>query len=222
MLTKALEACHEDEHTYKGGFCIDDIWYIPDSGTVEIRQKSVKELDQTNYILDLIALLTIIEMCFGYKNLGNVDRYPMHLEPLMKWIKSLTNTGTEHKSKVKRATVYLNPVGWSSAGRIMLFDGLMLHYHKLPKKDKTDFQIALGNVKSSSSGSRSSSNSISYTWKHRMTSTEMISFENNGPKNKRYPNHYFGRLGGVWFGVLKFNKHCSTFVLFDKKFSILD
>jgi hypothetical protein len=29
-------------------------------------------------------------------------------------------------------------------------------------------------------------------------------------------------LGGVWFGVLKFNKHCSTFVLFDKKFSILD
>jgi hypothetical protein len=29
-------------------------------------------------------------------------------------------------------------------------------------------------------------------------------------------------LGGVWFEELKFNKHCSTFVLFDKKFSILD
>jgi hypothetical protein len=27
-------------------------------------------------------------------------------------------------------------------------------------------------------------------------------------------------LRGVWFGVLKFNLHCSTFVLFDKKFSI--
>jgi hypothetical protein len=29
-------------------------------------------------------------------------------------------------------------------------------------------------------------------------------------------------LGGVWFKELKFNKHCSTFVLFDKKFPILD
>jgi hypothetical protein len=29
-------------------------------------------------------------------------------------------------------------------------------------------------------------------------------------------------LGGVWFEELKFNKHCSTFVLFDKKFLILD
>jgi hypothetical protein len=28
--------------------------------------------------------------------------------------------------------------------------------------------------------------------------------------------------GGVWFEVLKFNKHCSTFVLFDKKFPILN
>jgi hypothetical protein len=27
-------------------------------------------------------------------------------------------------------------------------------------------------------------------------------------------------LGGVWFEELKFNKHCSTFVLFDKKFPI--
>jgi hypothetical protein len=30
------------------------------------------------------------------------------------------------------------------------------------------------------------------------------------------------RFRGVWFGVLKFNKYCSIFVLFDKKFSILD
>jgi hypothetical protein len=29
-------------------------------------------------------------------------------------------------------------------------------------------------------------------------------------------------LRGVWFEELKFNKYCSTFVLFDKKFSILD
>jgi hypothetical protein len=29
-------------------------------------------------------------------------------------------------------------------------------------------------------------------------------------------------LGGVWLEELKFNKHCSTFVLFDKKFPILD
>jgi hypothetical protein len=29
-------------------------------------------------------------------------------------------------------------------------------------------------------------------------------------------------LGPVWLEVLKFNKHCSTFVLFDKKFLILD
>jgi hypothetical protein len=29
-------------------------------------------------------------------------------------------------------------------------------------------------------------------------------------------------LGLVWLDVLKFNKYCSTFVLFDKKFSILD
>jgi hypothetical protein len=29
-------------------------------------------------------------------------------------------------------------------------------------------------------------------------------------------------LGGVWFEELKFNKYCSTFVLFDKKFIILD
>jgi hypothetical protein len=28
--------------------------------------------------------------------------------------------------------------------------------------------------------------------------------------------------GGVWLEELKFNKHGSTFVLFDKKFSILD
>jgi hypothetical protein len=28
--------------------------------------------------------------------------------------------------------------------------------------------------------------------------------------------------GGVWLEELKFNKHCSTFVLFDKKFPILD
>jgi hypothetical protein len=28
--------------------------------------------------------------------------------------------------------------------------------------------------------------------------------------------------GGVWFEELKFNKHCSAFVLFDKKFPILD
>jgi hypothetical protein len=28
--------------------------------------------------------------------------------------------------------------------------------------------------------------------------------------------------GPVWVGVLKFNKPCSTFVLFDKKFSILN
>jgi hypothetical protein len=32
----------------------------------------------------------------------------------------------------------------------------------------------------------------------------------------------FNYLGPVWFGVLKFNKDCSTFVLFDKKFLILD
>jgi hypothetical protein len=31
-----------------------------------------------------------------------------------------------------------------------------------------------------------------------------------------------GGLGGVWFEELKFNQHCSTFVLFDKKFSIWD
>jgi hypothetical protein len=30
------------------------------------------------------------------------------------------------------------------------------------------------------------------------------------------------RLGSVWVEVLKFNKHYSTFVLFDKKFLILD
>jgi hypothetical protein len=33
----------------------------------------------------------------------------------------------------------------------------------------------------------------------------------------------FGRekiLRGVWFEELKFNKYCSTFVLFDKKFPI--
>jgi hypothetical protein len=29
-------------------------------------------------------------------------------------------------------------------------------------------------------------------------------------------------LEGVWFEELKFNKYCSTFVLFDKKFPILD
>jgi hypothetical protein len=29
-------------------------------------------------------------------------------------------------------------------------------------------------------------------------------------------------LGGVWLKELKFNKYCSTFVLFDKKFLILD
>jgi hypothetical protein len=29
-------------------------------------------------------------------------------------------------------------------------------------------------------------------------------------------------LGPVWLHMLKFNKHCSTFVLFDKKFPILD
>jgi hypothetical protein len=29
-------------------------------------------------------------------------------------------------------------------------------------------------------------------------------------------------LRGVWFGSLKFNKHRSIFVLFDKKFPILD
>jgi hypothetical protein len=29
-------------------------------------------------------------------------------------------------------------------------------------------------------------------------------------------------LGGVWFEELKFNEYCNTFVLFDKKFSILD
>jgi hypothetical protein len=29
-------------------------------------------------------------------------------------------------------------------------------------------------------------------------------------------------LGGVWFKELKFNKYCSAFVLFDKKFPILD
>jgi hypothetical protein len=28
--------------------------------------------------------------------------------------------------------------------------------------------------------------------------------------------------GGVWFEELKFNKHCSTFVLFNKNFSILN
>jgi hypothetical protein len=32
----------------------------------------------------------------------------------------------------------------------------------------------------------------------------------------------FFLLGHVWLGVLKFNKYCSTFILFDKKFSILD
>jgi hypothetical protein len=31
-----------------------------------------------------------------------------------------------------------------------------------------------------------------------------------------------GSTQGVWFEELKFNKHCSTFVLFDKKFPILD
>jgi hypothetical protein len=29
-------------------------------------------------------------------------------------------------------------------------------------------------------------------------------------------------LRGVWLEELKFNKHCSIFVLFDKKFPILD
>jgi hypothetical protein len=31
-----------------------------------------------------------------------------------------------------------------------------------------------------------------------------------------------GDIKGCLVGVLKFNKHCSTFVLFDKKISILD
>jgi hypothetical protein len=38
---------------------------------------------------------------------------------------------------------------------------------------------------------------------------------NAGPVQKE-------ELGGVWFEELKFNKYCSTFVLFDKKFPILD
>jgi hypothetical protein len=32
----------------------------------------------------------------------------------------------------------------------------------------------------------------------------------------------FWILGGVWLEELKFNKHYSTFVLFNKKFVILD
>jgi hypothetical protein len=32
----------------------------------------------------------------------------------------------------------------------------------------------------------------------------------------------FKKLRGVWFEKLKFNKYCSTFVLFDKKILILD
>jgi hypothetical protein len=34
--------------------------------------------------------------------------------------------------------------------------------------------------------------------------------------------HFGVNLGGVWVEVLKFNKHCSIFVLFDKKFPIWD
>jgi hypothetical protein len=37
------------------------------------------------------------------------------------------------------------------------------------------------------------------------------------------PHHEGDRIDrGVWSGVLKFNKYCSTFVLFDKKFLILN
>jgi hypothetical protein len=34
--------------------------------------------------------------------------------------------------------------------------------------------------------------------------------------------HHRIKQEGVLFEELKFNKHCSTFVLFDKKFPILD
>jgi hypothetical protein len=42
--------------------------------------------------------------------------------------------------------------------------------------------------------------------------------KDNHQVSSLFPNH----LGPVWLEVLKFNKHCNTFVLFDKKFSILD
>jgi hypothetical protein len=34
--------------------------------------------------------------------------------------------------------------------------------------------------------------------------------------------HAHACLRGVWFEELKFNKHCSTFVLFNKKIPIWD
>jgi hypothetical protein len=42
---------------------------------------------------------------------------------------------------------------------------------------------------------------------------------NHEPTTPEITDRYFR---GVWFEELKFNKHSSTFVLFDKKFLILD
>jgi hypothetical protein len=41
----------------------------------------------------------------------------------------------------------------------------------------------------------------------------LVCFDEVGSPNNLRP---------VWLDLLKFNKHCSTFVLFDKKFLILD
>jgi len=35
-------------------------------------------------------------------------------------------------------------------------------------------------------------------------------------------NIFYINLEGVWFGVLKFNTYCSSFVLFDNYYSIID
>jgi hypothetical protein len=49
-----------------------------------------------------------------------------------------------------------------------------------------------------------------------------LSYDNYYANLWDYSNVLLCDLGPVWLDVLKFNKYCSTFVLFDKKISILD
>uniref|UniRef100_A0A0A9AKX9 AGO904 n=1 Tax=Arundo donax TaxID=35708 RepID=A0A0A9AKX9_ARUDO len=144
MLSDSLENTHADGLSFDGSFDLDDIWYIPDTRSIEIRGRSTTRLTQQGYVLDEGVVMTVMDTFFVYQESDGSVQYPMYIQDLVMRIENLDNAGDEYESTIKRSMIFLHAATRSGCDRVKTFDTLMVHYHKLRPADASAFRVALG------------------------------------------------------------------------------
>ncbi|GJN23550.1 hypothetical protein PR202_gb11210 [Eleusine coracana subsp. coracana] len=142
MVLMAAEHTHEDGLCYAGGFSIKDMWYLPDSRSVEIRAPT-QLITQEGYVEDEAFIGSVIDKWFTYQGSDSILHYPMFVEDLIMKIDNLDTAGDEFISVKKRSLIFLHPASKSACERLKIIDALMVHYHKLLHADAKAFQNAL-------------------------------------------------------------------------------